>query len=109
MHEIDPTATDSCCLDESHTWRRLIISSLERIDTCCFTIGEGHIFIRELTIFEIVSSGLELIELTVLLRCHRSIESIAHDDEVIRETVLHLGRYIGNLDDSLLRCGETTG
>ncbi len=100
MDEIDLIATCMCCLDELHTRSTLIVSRLECIDSRRFIVREDDIGIGDLGIFEIIPTRLELIQFTILLRCHRILECISEDDEIIRKSIFCIGCDIGKLDNS---------
>ena len=93
MYEIDMSSTHLRRLDELHPLCSRVVSCLEHIDSRLIVISEEDHIIRELGILEIVASCLDLVQFTILARCHRCIEGILHDDDIVRESIADLRRY----------------
>lgn len=99
MHQIYLSSTNLCRLDKFESWRTRIVFCLKYINTRLIRVTKKDCLIRKCSIFKIIFTGLEIIEITIFTRRHWSFEFIFQNEEGTRKAILCLRRntHIDNL------------
>ncbi len=100
MEKIDARPTDTRDLDELHEWSRRIVPGFEHIESGSLAVCKGKVFITKLRVFEIIFCRLNIIEFAIGSRSDDIRKRVTENDDIIRESILHIWRSIRHLDST---------